>query len=157
MAKVICTSNGFVKDVNYNNNLKKVEIIYTKKLYESISFVKNKSANSFMEKYNIKGFIFKPLEEIKSEEIFGNKKYFCGVSENNNIFYQVYEYKTQKYKDIDYFKETEKNNPEYISLMSYEDAKKKCKKLNENILKSAPEDLIIKMARKIKTKRIKNE
>lgn len=69
MKNYICTSEGFVMDVTHSATLNYSEntyhepvVVYTTKLRDAKKF-NTKAARSFMEKHDIKGFIWKPYEE----------------------------------------------------------------------------------------------
>jgi len=72
MKNYICTAEGFVKGLETSRNPLQTfvaEVTYTTKLRDARKF-NSKAARSFMEKYDIKGFIWKPHEQDPVRDMY---------------------------------------------------------------------------------------
>ena len=58
----ICTAYGFVKGTTFHELAKTVLVDYTEKLRDAMQF-STKGAEQFMERHNIKGFVWKPYSQ----------------------------------------------------------------------------------------------
>ena len=73
MKNYICTSEGFVKSAGYNQEHQRHEIIYTDKVREAQGF-NTSTAVKFMERHEIKGFIWKPYAQEAVRDMYGVRK-----------------------------------------------------------------------------------
>lgn len=68
MSKVfVCTAEGFYVKSKYDGNNPKPTHVFSDRLVEAQVFT-SKSANNFIEKSGVKGFIWKPFEEYHNTE-----------------------------------------------------------------------------------------
>lgn len=72
----ICTADGFVEDLSVTGNGTKLyvtEVHYTNKLRHAMPF-STKVAETFMERHDIKGFIWKPYAQEPIRDMYTVKK-----------------------------------------------------------------------------------
>ena len=73
MKNFICTSEGFVKSAGFSEAKQDFVIVYTEKVRDAQKF-NTQAASKFMERHNIKGFVWKPYEQEAIRNMYEVKK-----------------------------------------------------------------------------------
>jgi len=131
----ICTAEGFVKDVSVSGKgtqLYVTEVHYTDKLREAMPFG-TKTAETFMERHNIKGFIWKPFaEEPVRNSYTVRKRSNCFFEDDKDAIGWIPEKLTMTSdSDIGFLMSSKLKSEE---AMTFEEAKAEALRLNTEIL-----------------------
>jgi len=136
MKNYICTADGFVKSMGYDQGIGKFVIEYTDKLRYAKTY-NTKAAQSAMATHDIKGFVYKPYEEepirdmyvVKKRHTYGFERDY--ENDNNVEEWMVVKAMMANESDVKFLmsKKLEKQD-----MMTFEDAKVKALELNSQLL-----------------------
>lgn len=142
MKNFICTSEGFVMSFSHHYDKSDGEhvnvIHYTNKVREAMSF-STKNGNKFMEKYGVKGFIWKPFLEDPLRDKYvvrKNGKYGHSFGRNDEEENEVEAWVVEKAfmaKESDVRFLTTKNK-ENQNVMEFDVARAKAVELNRELM-----------------------
>jgi len=135
MKNYICTAEGFIKSMEYSQESQGMVIEYTDKLRYAQTF-NTKGALNFMERHNIKGFVYKPYEEEPIRNMYVVKKAYRYGFEREKKDNNVEEWIVQKAimaneSDVKFLMSKKLVQED---MMTFEEAKAKALELNTQLM-----------------------